>query len=285
MATSCQTLVDRVRRFMRDWPDEDALTASASSSATSLTVATDATTRYGTGWYLEVDSEVVRTTAVAATTLTVQRARRGTTAATHASSATILVRPHFFQNEIVDALNLALESSFPAFYRPVIDETLTTTAGTYEYEVPDMPSDTTMKIPYISKLFVQETGDTAFRETRAWEIQRGDEPKIKFRREPVIGTLRVHGYGPFPALTLAGSLHDLFPRQGEGLLVEFAASWLMASGEAGRVRVDRGATDQREQANVAGSSMRASQALFNRFLQRRSDAAMPPLPRHVKSVV
>jgi hypothetical protein len=59
----------------------------------------------------------------------------------------------------------------------------------------------------------------------------------------------------------------------------------MASGEAGRVRVDRGATDNREEANVTGASMRGSQALYNRFLQRRSDAAMAPMPRHVRSVI
>jgi hypothetical protein len=77
----------------------------------------------------------------------------------------------------------------------------------------------------------------------------------------------------------------LFPRQAEEAIVLYAASYLLGSGEAGRVRVDRGATDKREQANQVGASMRAADRLYQRFLQRRLDAAMAPLPKHIKPVV
>lgn len=285
MPTSLGTLVNRTRRFMGDWTEEDALTASCTSTATSISVVSDANLRYGVGYWLEIDSEVMRVASVASSTsLTVVRARRGTTNASHASSATILVKPEFYQQEIIDALNSGLEACFPLIYTQVVDETVTGSASVYEYEIPDMPGHTGYVIPYIAQIQLKDSSEDAFRASRAWEIVRGATPKIRFKRALDGGeTVRLVGYGPLPRLTtLADTLDAQFPPHAEGALVEYAASYLMGSGEARRVRSDIGPVDSREQANAVGSSMRGSDALMRRFYNRLSQAAMPPPGKHVK---
>lgn len=286
-ASTVSTLISRSRRFLRDWPDEDVLTASVSSSATSITVA-DATA-FKDNWAIEIDTEVlvVTSTASSGTTVSVRRAARGSTAASHASGAVILKKPAFFNIEILDALNAGLEAMYPLVYKEVVDESLTTTVNTYEYTIPDMPSDTDIKIYHLSEVSLQENSDEAFYPRRDWTVKRGATPKLQFRRASANtgDTLRLHGYGPFPRLTLSGSLDSQFPRQAEEALVLYAASYLLGSGEAGRVRMDTGAVDNREQANAVGSSMRAARDLQQRFYARLEQAAMPPLPRHIKSVV
>lgn len=271
---------------MRDWPDEDVLTASMASGATTMTVA-DAT-KYADNWHIEIDNEAIVVTATpsSGTSVSIRKGARGTTAATHVNSSVILVRPAFLAVEILDAFNAGLEALYPYIYKAVVDESLSVTVGNYEYEIPDMPSDTDAQIYHLSEVSIMESGDETFYKRRDWDVLRGATPKIRFKRQTsTAGDIRLYGYGPFPRLTLSGSLDTQFPRQAEELLVIYAGAYLMASGEAGRVRVDTGASDNREQANAAGVSMRASDQLLRRFYQRRQDAAMPALPRHVKAVL
>jgi hypothetical protein len=289
MATTVSTLNQRVRRFVGDWPQLDTLGASAASTATSLTVSENpASGLYTARKLIQIDDEVilVKSAASNAATLTVTRAVRGTTAASHANSATVLVHPHFLDLDVLDALNSALSASFPWIYRAVVDESLTTTADTYEYSVPDMPGITGYKIPYISEVWLKESGDTAYRRTRAFRILADETaPKLQFRRTQMAGaTIRLVGFGPHSVLTGAGSLDALFPPHAEDALVWYAANYLLASGEASRVRADAGmVSDAREQANRVGSSMRAADQLFQRFQIRLRDAGMPPMPKHVIS--
>lgn len=287
MATSLSTLCQRTRRFLRDWPDEDVLSASCASNAATITVA-DAT-KYADNWALEIDQEivVVTSTASAGATVAVRRGARGSTAASHAASSVILVKPAFFTIEIIDALNIALEAAYPYIYQMVVDETLSGSAQTYEYTVPDLPGHTGTPIPFISRVEVKESGDSTFREVRDWRVMRGDTPKIKFRRETIGGEdIRVIGYGPLPRLTsITDTLDGQFPINAEGLLVEFAASHLLASGESGRVRLDVGAVDTRENANVTGSSLRISENLRTRFYNRLSNAGMSPVAPHFTTSV
>lgn len=286
MATSLTTLVQRTRRFMGDWPEEDVLTASLSSSASSITVADG--TLYAGRSLIEIDSEVLYVTANGSgTSASVRRGLRGSSAASHASSSTVLIRPAFTQLEVIDALNAALEAAFPWVYRQVIDTTLSGSSGVYEYSVPDMTGFTGYSIPYISTIELKSTGDSAYRKAHAWEIIRGATPKIKFRRAlDGTETIRINGYGPLPRLaSLSDTLPAQFPPPAEFALIEYAGSYLMASGEARRVRVDRGNIDNREQANQVGSSMRGADALLRRFYARLAQAGMPPMPKHVKSVI
>lgn len=286
MATSASTLIQRTRRFLRDWPEEDVLTASVSSSATTLTVADG--TIYPKNLLLELDQEVLYTsTAGTGTTITdVRRAQRGSTAASHASGASVLINPGYYSVEILDALNDALDACYPLIYRPVATEFSGPDGSTYEWTIPSM-SGIAVAIPTIYRIDVQQPGDPAFRQTSSFEIARGESPFIKFSVPVTSGALiRVYGYGPHTHLTaVSDTLDTYFPKQAEGLLPLFAASQLLASGEAGRVRRDTGAIDQRENANQTGSAMRASDGLRNRFYTQLQQAAMSPLPRHVRSVL
>lgn len=285
MPTSAATLIQRTRRFVRDWPEWDSLAASCTSGATSVTVADSAI--YQENWVIQIDQEALLVKDKPnATTLTVRRGIMGTTAASHANSATVLVRPQFLDVEYLDALNAGLGAAFPYIYRRVVDESITTSGGAYEYVIPDMPGISGFKIPYISEVFLKEASDTAFRKTRSFHILRDESsPKIKFRRQQVADAkVRIVGFGPYAALASGDSLGSQFPPYAEDILVWFSAQYLLASGEAGRVRVDTGAIDDREQANRVGSSMQASNSLFQRFQIRLREAGLPPMPKHVVAV-
>jgi hypothetical protein len=288
VAATAATLVNRVRRFIRDFPDNDSSTASIASGGTTLTVA-DTAALYVLYRPLEMGQEALIPTAKpSGTTLTVRRGARGTTAASYASGTTILVHPNFLAQEILDALNSAIQAAFPLIYVPVLDTSLTTAANTFEYTVPNMPGTyggASIPIQRVSKLELKLLGETDYVTTTAWDVRRGATPKLQFLREPdPNGTVRVHGFGPFPDLGFSDSLHTLWPVFAEDYLVWHASAFLLAAGEAGRVRADTGAVDNREQANRTGSSMSASNALYQRALTRLSQAAMPPLPKHCKAV-
>jgi len=282
MSVTVSSLIDQTRRFLQDWPDTDALTASVASTTTTLSVSDG--TAFPKNFHLEIDQEVITvTTTGTGTTVPVRRGTQGTTAASHVTASEVRLRPAFYSVDILQALNAAKDECFPLIYLPVLDISLTTLANTYEYTVPNMSGGDAVPIAYISKLELKATGTTDYQEVREWSIRRAATPKIQFQSTQDAGsTIRIHGFGPFPELTILGSTDTLWPRRAERALVVGAASYLLMSGEAGRVRVDTLATDDREQANRVGSSMSASQNLYQRFRQMVSQAALPPLPRHAK---
>jgi hypothetical protein len=279
MATTASTLVSRVRRFIRDWPDYDAITASVSSSGTTLTVADASTVVYSPRWAVEVEQEAMLVRSGTGTTLTVKRGALGTTAASHASGSAVLIRPQFLSQDILEALNSGIQNAFPLIYKPVLDTSLTVLANTFEYTIPST-------LPRVSRVELKSVGDYDYNEVKDWDIRRAATPKLQFRREPETGaTIRIHGFGPFAELAFTDSLDAQWPTNAEDYLVYYAVAYLTASGEAGRVRVDTGAIDDREQANRVGSSMSASNYLFQRAQKRLVDAALPPMPKHVKAVL
>lgn len=263
MATTAQTQINRIRTTLRDWPLVDVLTASiASAGATTATVA-DATI-YSPNQVVQVDLEAMIVASGASTTVTFrQRGARGTTAATHASGAQVLIRPGFLDMEILDAFNAGIDACYPYIYQEVADTSLTVLNNVYEYTVPQVNA---AYIPRIWKIETQTPGDTAFRKVEDWRIVRAATPKIKFREAPYPGaTLRVTGYAPFAHLAVTDSMSAQWPSTADFLPGTFAASQLLSSGEAGRVRQSSGAVDQREQANRTGSSTAAGRDLYQRF--------------------
>lgn len=294
MATSAATLIQQTRRYLRDWRDWDFLNASVNTSLTSFTVSD--TSIYARRWFLEVDQEIVQVTSLASSTVLIgRRGMLGTTAASHASGTSVLVRPQFYSVEILDALNEGIQACFPAIYKPVV-ASVSGSDSTYAYSIPDMPSYTGYPIPYIYRVEIKQSGDTQYRQTRRFEIVRGTglgttTPAIKFMSPPMLNSnIRLRGYGPFPKLTsTTDTLDSLFPPQAEYLLPLYAAGNLLMSGEAGRVRSSTGAVDDREQANRVGASLQVGTSLWQRFrnelLNGSAAAAMPPLPRHSKSRV
>lgn len=284
MPETSARLIQRTRRFLRDWPDRDTISGSLSSSGTTVTVA-DATV-YAANAPIEVDTETMIVRAVASpTTLTVARGAYGSTAATHASATPILVRPAWYSVEILDALNAALQASYPMIYQEVLDTSLTVGSSTYEYTVPNMPGtygSDTIPIPRISTVEIQYASTEPFSTLRSWSLRRGATPKLKLSYlESGGATVRIRGYGPFPDLTLAGSLDNQWPKNFVQPLIEYAAAILLASGDAGRQRADSGMQDTREAAQKPGSSLQAASAAEARFTRRLANACMSPMKPHV----
>ncbi len=299
MAT-LSSLIDQTRNFLRDVPDYDQLTASLTNSATTITVAD--VTNYRARWTIEVDYETImlRSVGTSGTSMTGTRAWRGSAAATHANGAGVFIRPAFYAQEIIDSLNNAVQAMFPYVYKPVVDTSLTVLSNQYQYVIPDMPGYTGYPIPMIYRLEVLQPGDYTYRPTRRYEVMRGfvtagspassnsvasTYPIIKFRGlPPISGTIRIHGFGPFPPLVnLADTTDPLMPPSAVRLLPKIAAGYLLLSGEAGRDRSDTGPTDRREEANVAGSSARTGLQVLQRSDLELLRAASPPLPRHIKT--
>lgn len=285
MATSAQTLVNRTRTLLRDWPVQDVLSVSLTSFGTTATVAASAA--YQVGWRIQVDQEALQVASLASsTTLTVVRAASGTTAAAHSANAGILVKPGFLDTEILDGLNVGIDACYNTIYKQVIDTSLSVTSATvYEYAIPLMPTGTAV-IEYLSRLDVKAPGDYAWRETTRWELRRGGTaPVLKFHEVPAVGTgIRIQGYGPFPHLAITDSLDAQWPSNGDQLPVLYSASQLLAAGEAGRVRFDVGARDDREAANRAGANTAAGRDLLTRFGSLLQQVAPPPMPPHLVSV-
>lgn len=265
---------------MRDYPELDATTASISASGTTLTVAD--TTIYFKNQKIQVEQEAMLVRALASgTTLTVFRGASGTAAAVHASGATILVSPAFYDVEYLDALNYAVDSMYPYVYKEVEDTSLTTSTNVYEYSIPNEAS-TAKPIRALSRVELKQPGSFTFNKSRTWRVNRGATPTIVFYGVPVKGSIiRLHGYSPFSDLTLAGSTDAQFPDDALDTLTLGAAEYLTAAGETGRVRTDVGPTDSRENANRVGSSLAVSNALLGRFERSLQRHAMAPLPRSI----
>lgn len=266
---------------MKDWPDQDVLTASLSSTASTVSVVDG--TLYPKNFHVEIDTEVMTVAANGiGSTFTVRRGQMGTTATSHASTSIVLIQPHFFFPDYLDAINAAMEDAFPLLYKRDIIATQTTQSGVFEYEVPDQ-ADAGMPIQYISKVELRPSGETDFREVRDYSIRRGPDPMIQFHWEPDSGaTIRVDGYSPFNVILSGETLNGQIRQNAISALIIGASSYLLASGEAGRVRADTGLIDAREQANRTGSSLSASNSLYQRYRSQLATAAMPRLPIHCK---
>lgn len=286
MATSATTLIQRVRRFVGDWPDLDSIAADITNTgALQFNMSVADSSIYGRGWLIQVDHEMMRiATIVNSGTITVTRAVQGTTAASHASGSTILVRPAWGDQQILDSLNAGVDATFPYYYQAVSDVSLTADGSTYEFAVPNMPN-TSVPIPYLSKIEIKISGDPAYRLAPRWEVRRSSTPIIKFKSMAAPGSIRVHGFGPFTQLAFTDSLNALWPVWGDDVLIEYAANRLLLSGEAWRSRQDTGAKDDRQNANPPGGSMQLANQLLNRFQLRISSQPMPPMPKHVVPVI
>lgn len=290
MSITAVSLYQRTRRYLRDYRDLDSL-AAALSDTTGTTVTVADTTMYQVRWPIEVDQETMIVRAIASsTTLTVERGAYGSTAATHANGASILVRPSFYGVEILDALNEAIQACYPLIYKPVSDTSLSIATNTWEYTVPNMPgtyNGATRPIPRISTIDIRiaNAGTVPYRPMRAFEVIRGSAPILKLKWLEIPGsTLRIKGWGPFPDMAdYTSSLDAQWPSEANYLPPIYAAGSLLLSGEAGRVRLSSGAVDSREQANRVGSSASIGATLLNRFRQELALSAMPPMPPHIRT--
>jgi hypothetical protein len=147
---------------VRDFPlAMDAITASITSTATTATVSAGTQFNASGNQIIEIDYEAFLLKSVSTNTLTVTRAYAGSTAATHASGATVLIQPAFMAVEIIDALNATKDECFPLIYKPVLDTSLSGDGTTYEFTVPNMPSTyggDSIPIPWLSGSNSRRTG-------------------------------------------------------------------------------------------------------------------------------
>jgi len=275
-------LIRKVRREMRDWPDEDDITLATDDAIKTVKVA-DAS-KYFVNQTIEIDYEsmIVRA-APSGTTLTVKRGAFGSTPSAHVNGASVLAKPRFPSVQIIDVLNDAVQATYPYVYRKVIDTSLVAETDAYEYPIPLMFLDLSQAIRHIYRVDIKESGDLTYWPLRQWRVIRGAQgSQIRLARTLPAGTsIRVFGCGPFPLLSSsADQLDAAWPRNLEYPLVDYACSCLLASGEYGRVALDRGAIDEREQANKVGASMNASDSAYQRFMYRVQRSGFPPMPVH-----
>ena len=276
-SVAATTLVQRCRRFVGDYPDLDATTASAAAGGTTITVAS--ATIYNVNQVLQIGTEALRVTAASGTSLTVRRGMFGTTAASVASGASIMMSPRFLDVEYLDALSAGIDNAWPLLYRAYEDTSLTADSSTYEYTVPAMTSDSTV-YPHISEVWVRTISTDPWQRHRAWRVRLSNTgvPQIQLRSPIDTGTsIMLKGFGPFPRLDEFTDTTDAqFPRQAEWPLIEYAASWLLESGEVRRTAIDRGVIDNREQANRVGASLQVSSSLLQRYL-KKIEGILPPM--------
>lgn len=92
MATTRADLRTKIRTELRDWfRDKDTINEGGTFSASDTTLTVTTGTKFRAGWFIEIDSEVLKVTAVATNNLTVTRGQMGTTAADHADSSVIYI--------------------------------------------------------------------------------------------------------------------------------------------------------------------------------------------------
>lgn len=139
------TLVKNVARLLGDVPYTEIHTNDPPNPATSLTVASDATTRYEPGFYIDwMDDgsyDIAIITAVAATSLTVVAGQLGSTAADHAANARFRKNPRFWAKDIDKAIGDAIAGDLYPKIFAIYDTTLTPSATNVYYSLPAAAED------------------------------------------------------------------------------------------------------------------------------------------------
>lgn len=124
-STTACTIANNVLQMLQDFPQHDTHSNAPSSSGTSLTVTTDATTRYEQGdeieWREDCSFERAIITAVTSTTLTIVRGVRGSTAASHLANARFVKNPDYYgwaaNKAVSDSLTMDLWPELYAVYQ------------------------------------------------------------------------------------------------------------------------------------------------------------------------
>lgn len=238
MSVAVNTLADRVRRLAGDVPAQDVTTSLASNVATTVAVATP--NNFKAGQNIILDQETLYVSAVNGTTsgstLTVIRGWQGSTAATHASGAPVLINPQYSTQLVLDALNEGLRALWPYFFKWVEDETLTTTADTQaDYAMPTAFGESGL-ITSMELLFPGLTND-GWRQFRWFRHLRGSSGStISLIRIPPVGTkLRLIGVAPFTSdLAYGGSTDAQLLDSGVTALMMYAQHYLQLMSEARR---------------------------------------------------
>ena len=203
MTTTVASLVERVRDLLDDYPDSITTLASAitDTSTTSIALASAAGVAK-TNW-LSIDFETLFVDEVPTGppyTTTVRRGQKGTTAATHASGATVYVDPLYPSNRILGCLNAALGK----MTKTVKDiATLTAVDDVYAYTVPST-------VEAVKRVEIENSDETnQFATMRNWEMFDATTLHI-FGDYPNTRNIAVIGTAKFTAMSTTGNLDSTY---------------------------------------------------------------------------
>lgn len=257
--TTC-VLTNNVLEELGDFPYSDTHSSAPNSTATALTVATDATTRYEVGgvieWRADCTFEKAIITAVAATTLTIGRGYANTTAASHAAGARFVYNPRFAGNAVQRAVNdsIALDL-YPDIY--ALYQAIFTPASPHN-ELFEAASDAEK----IVRVYQQTTtSPTNFLDTSFSQVKYSDTTISTTGRYFKVPSLRHSTQTVYAQYMVKPAIGDLTTSQAR--IVELGALWRVLSWEQGEV-LDNGEIPQ---SGTVAPGQQVRTAAFYRALQ------------------
>jgi hypothetical protein len=224
--TPLTSLVERVRRYMRDWPAKNYLAFSCSSTDTVLQLQTQSTEVLAENDYIEIGTETMRVVKQVGQNVTVMRGMMGTDPQGHGFADPVLYKPKYYSIEIQEALADAIDAAYPWIFRFVESDILL--GNTYIYDFP-YDSETGVQFTSIYGMELAYPGWTWTKPVTNWRVL--PPSKIHIVALNSGATITVYGTSPFPRLTNTQTLDPQWPQNLEYPLVEYAANYLLASGE------------------------------------------------------
>jgi hypothetical protein len=195
------SLVDKVRDLLDEYGDAQTTLTSAVTDTTGTTFAVASVSEMDAGDWLSVDFETVYFSSANVLNATVRRGQRGSTAATHALGAIVLVSPLYPGNRILSALNGAL-GKLTKVVKDVA--TLTVVDDQYAYTRPST-------IDEIKRIEIENSGlASEFNVMRNWEMIDGTRFRI-FGNYSTDRNIGVIGTSKFTALATTGNMDTDFP--------------------------------------------------------------------------
>jgi len=166
------TIRTQIRNKLQDFVLYDKNNGVINSSATSITVQTPS--KFFPNGTIMIDSEMMRVLTVDTTTytITVMRAYRDTTAASHNTLSTIYIFDMFTNSEINDAIDECFNAIFPKLYQ-IIQDTSLTSSSEFSYDVSGF--DPAVLDRYgIHKLEIKSSTEDAWAEVPSWYYNAND---------------------------------------------------------------------------------------------------------------
>jgi len=235
------TLIDRVRRSIRDYPAKDALFSPMDTPDTVVTV-TNPTAGYAPGKVIVIDQEAMFVTSVATgngpgATFTVNRGWLGTAPATHTAGAPVLIDVRYSPQDVLDALNEGVRQLWPYFFQWVEDETTVSTSDLRgDYPIP--PAFGASGIITSMEFLFPGLANDAWRRFRWFRHLEGSISGRLFTliRIPPVGTkIRCIGIAPYvDDLAFGGTTDPSMLDSAITAIVMYARFQLKMTDEAGR---------------------------------------------------
>jgi len=141
---------NKIRRHLHLWPETDSLQTAITAVDTTLTVVDSA--RHPVGSILEIEDELMTVRSLpTATTLTVRRGDRGTTAVAHAAATAILSHGQYdpTDQDLNSLINDGIEWLFPVCMYDIWDDTTTTSDSVLYYSIP-------LSMEFVDELYITD---------------------------------------------------------------------------------------------------------------------------------